>query len=93
MNLNWSLIIYFIISNFIAFCIYGIDKNKAKNNKWRVPEKNLLFFSFIGAPYGSYFGMKVFHHKTNKPKFYITVPCMCIIYIIVLFIVICKNVL
>ena len=33
---------YLIFINLFAFCIYGIDKWKAKKGAWRVPEKTLL---------------------------------------------------
>ncbi len=34
--------IYFLLINLISFCMMGLDKNKAKRNKWRIPEKSLF---------------------------------------------------
>jgi len=44
----------------------GIDKWKAKHNRYRISEK-LLFISAIPfSSFGFALGMKVFHHKTRK---------------------------
>lgn len=32
----------------IAFCAYGIDKYRAKHDKWLIPEKTLLLLAFPG---------------------------------------------
>ena len=61
--------IFIIIWNVFVFLIYGIDKKKAKKQKWRIPEKTLLMLAFLfGAP-GASLGMRFFHHKTKKMKF------------------------
>jgi len=66
--------IYFLIINVVSFAAYGIDKSKAKNGEWRIPEATLLLMGFIGGAIGSFAGMKIFHHKTKKAKFRILVP-------------------
>lgn len=50
------------------------DKEKAKKRLWRVPEATLLTVAALGGSIGCLAGMKVFHHKTRKPKFYIGIP-------------------
>lgn len=66
--------LYVLIINFISFVIYGIDKQKAVDGQWRIPENTLLFTGFIGGAVGSFIGMKFFRHKTKKLKFRILVP-------------------
>ncbi len=66
--------------NIIAFFIYGIDKRKARKEKRRIPEKTLLWWG-VFAPFGAFAGMRIFRHKTQKPKFYITLPFFCIMHI------------
>lgn len=61
---------YLIILNLINFILYGIDKYKAKHNKWRISEKTLLTLSII-AGMGGFLGMEIFHHKTREKKFYL----------------------
>ena len=66
------LILYFLI-NLLVLLIYGMDKRKARKQQWRIPERTLLLLAVLG-PFGAVFGMYAFHHKTQKPKFYIGVP-------------------
>ena len=73
--------IYILIVNFIAFCLYGIDKRKAKKQKFRIPERTLLWMARIGGCIGCWAGIKVFHHKTKHTKFRIIVPLWTIIWI------------
>ena len=62
--------IYLLTVSFIAFISYGIDKSKAKSNKWRIPEKFLLGISLIGGFVGSFLAMQTFRHKTKHWYFY-----------------------
>ena len=68
----------YLIWNFIVFIVYGVDKYKAKHDKWRVPEKTLILLAFLMGGVGALLGMKVFHHKTKHKLFTIGVP-VCII--------------
>lgn len=73
------LIIYLTVINLTAFLLYGVDKQKAKKNLWRIPESSLLLFSLLGGGIGSIIGMKFFKHKTQKLKFKILVPLLTLI--------------
>ena len=79
------LYIYVIIINVVTFFIYGLDKSRAKAGQWRIPEAQLIFLAVIGGSVGALAGMKVFHHKTRKPKFKIGVPVILIIQLIIYF--------
>ena len=65
---------YLLGINLLTFFIYGIDKWKAKRDKWRVPEATLLMLAALGGSVGALLGMSVFHHKTKHKKFLIGVP-------------------
>ena len=67
------LLILFAICDLVSFIMYGADKRRAKKGKWRISEKALLLSALPGGV-GAFFGMKLFHHKTKKPAFYILVP-------------------
>lgn len=65
-------IIYALI-NAASYALYGMDKFKARNDKWRISEQSLLIASFFG-PIGALLGMQQFRHKTQKPMFKFLVP-------------------
>ena len=65
---------YLLGINLLTFFVYGIDKWKARRDKWRVPEATLLMLAAIGGSVGALLGMFVFHHKTKHKKFLIGVP-------------------
>ena len=65
---------YLLGINLLTFFVYGIDKRKAKRDKWRVPEATLLMLAALGGSVGAWLGMFVFHHKTKHKKFLIGVP-------------------
>lgn len=41
--------IYLVIINILGFIIMGIDKIKAKKQKYRISENTLLFIALIGG--------------------------------------------
>ena len=60
-----------------------MDKSKSRRNAWRIPEATLFLFAIFGGSIGSLLGMHVFHHKTMKPKFYIGIPVILAIQVLV----------
>ena len=80
-----SLIIYYLVAiNIVAFFVYGIDKLKAKRNRWRIPESTLLLLAVIGGSVGALLGMKVWHHKTMHKKFTYGIPLIIVVQILFL---------
>ena len=45
-----AVLAYLAVINVIAFGLYGLDKYRAMNNMWRIPEKTLLGVAAIGEP-------------------------------------------
>lgn len=84
MTITNVLYLYVAAVNVVTFFIYGLDKSKAKAGQWRIPEVHLIFLAIIGGSVGALLGMRVFHHKTRKPKFYIGVPAILIVQIILI---------
>ena len=80
-----NLIEYLIIINLVSFLMYGVDKFLACKHLTRIPEVVLFFISLIGGSLGALLGMKVFHHKTKKIKFWIFNLILFFIYIYILF--------
>ncbi len=60
--------------NLLTFILFGIDKYKAKHDRWRVKEATLLGMALMGGSIGAWLGMKVWHHKTHHNKFRYGVP-------------------
>ena len=71
---------YLLLINIIALVMYGIDKKKARKQKWRIKESTLMAVAFLGGCYGALAGMYLFHHKTKKNKFKWGVPLITILY-------------
>lgn len=76
------LLIYLVTINAAGFLIMLADKEKAKKHLWRIPEATLLTVAALGGSIGSLAGMKIFHHKTKKPKFYIGIPVILVLQIL-----------
>ena len=71
-----AILIYILVINIVTFAVYGIDKQRARKHKWRIPESVLILLAVLGGSIGALSGMIAFHHKTQKPKFVIGVPAI-----------------
>lgn len=60
---------YFIAVSLLTFLAYGVDKGRAANQGWRVPESTLHGLSLIGGWPGALAGQQVFRHKRRKGAF------------------------
>ena len=72
---------YLLAINIVSFFLYGIDKYKAKKNKWRISEATLLMITVIGGSIGAWVGMRLWHHKTMHKKFKYGIPLIIIMQI------------
>lgn len=70
----YILIIYLILINSYTFMLMGMDKQHAKRQLQRVPEKRLFLLSAIGGSGGTLLGMKAWRHKTKHRSFTVGVP-------------------
>ena len=74
-----TIIIYIIAINVVAFIVFGIDKLRARQKKWRIPEATLLLLAIVGGSIGAWAGMLVWRHKTMHRKFKYGVPVILIL--------------
>lgn len=79
--ISLSLLYYLIAINAITFIAYGIDKWKARKNKWRIPESTLLLLAVFGGSIGAFLGMRVWRHKTMHKKFKYGIPSILVLQI------------
>ncbi len=77
------LLIYLAIMNILALLVMGIDKSRARNQGWRIPEKTLFLLSAMGGSLGSLLGMYLFRHKTRHWYFVIGMPLILVAHIVI----------
>ncbi len=75
------LYFWLIIINIITFAVFGIDKKKAIDGKFRISEATLFVFSLLGGSFGGLIAMYAFHHKTRKWYFKFGIPLILIAWI------------
>ena len=85
------LISYFFLMNIVTFVTFGIDKNLSKHNQLRVPDSTLLLLSALGGALGGFLAMYIFRHKTQKAKFFLVVPMLLVLHIVIAILVTFKN--
>ena len=84
------LLVYLLLINAIGFLLMLVDKYKAKRNLWRIPEKTLIGVAVIGGSIGAIAGMNLFRHKTKHAKFYIGLPVILALQIILVSLLVLK---
>ena len=73
----WQLLgLYLLTINLAAFLAMGLDKRRAKKNRWRISEKALFLPAVLGGALGGILGMRVFHHKTKHWYFRFGFPTL-----------------
>ena len=87
MALSWYfkvnlLVAYLISISVITLFFYGYDKNRAKNNKGRVPEIVLHLLALVGGSPGALLGQIVFGHKTKKWRYSIIFVLIVIVQVV-----------
>ena len=90
--MQWIIVmVYLAVVNVIALALMGIDKYRAKREKWRIPEKRLFGAALLGGSIGSWLGMRLFRHKTQHKTFVYGIPFIFLIQLsLVLFLIIVR---
>ena len=84
------LLVYLLIVNAAGFLLMLVDKIKAKRNLWRIPEATLIGVAAMGGSIGAIAGMNLFRHKTKHPKFYIGLPVILALQIVLVYLLVLK---
>ena len=71
-----ALTVYLLAVNLVLFALMGIDKRKAIQGKWRIPEKTLFGLALAGGSIGGIAGMQLFRHKTKHASFKLGFPAI-----------------
>lgn len=78
------LLAYLLLINIITYFTYAADKTKARQNKWRIPERTLILLAILGGSPAALLAMKHYHHKTRHLKFKLGIPLLLIVQIIII---------
>ncbi len=77
----WILFGYIALMSVVTLALYGVDKARARRSAWRIRERTLLVFAFLGGAPGAFLGMLAFRHKTQHLKFTLLVPIALVLWI------------
>lgn len=82
MNMELRILLWYLAGiNVLTFLIYCIDKLKARERWWRIPEATLLLLVAIGGSVGAWAAMYTVRHKTRHKKFKYGVPVILLLQI------------
>ena len=79
MDLTTVFLVWLVFINLFAIAIFAIDKRRAIKSRWRISEATLLTVALVCGGFGALAGMKLFRHKTQKAKFFVGVPFLCVV--------------
>ena len=85
-NVRMIIGLYIICVNLLGLIYFFIDKQKAKRQSWRTPEATLFTIAIFGGSIGCLLGMYLFRHKTQKPAFFIGMPVILILQVLLVLI-------
>jgi uncharacterized membrane protein YsdA (DUF1294 family) len=88
LGLAWSWILGI---NLASFLTYGYDKSIAGRNVTRVPEVVLHLLTALGGTFGSFLGMQMFRHKTQKKSFRAVFWAIVAVQIVILVVLITRR--
>ena len=92
MALMWIVLILVLVMSIVAFCAFGLDKYKAKTDRWRIRERTLFLLALMGGGIGAFLGMRVFRHKTKHTQFVIGIPLIMIVQLLLIAFIVRKAV-
>lgn len=75
------ILLYLFIINAVSFLLMLADKQKARKNLWRIPERTLFTAALFGGSVGSILGMYLFRHKTKHWYFVLGMPAILLVQI------------
>lgn len=78
---------YVLFLNIYLYWLMGKDKDAAKKNLPRIPERHFFLFSILGGAVGAYLGMQAHRHKTKHRKFTIGMPIIIAVHVLIVILI------
>lgn len=69
----------FLIFNIAGMVVVAVDKSKAIDHRWRIPERVFFTMAVLGACPGIYGGCLLFRHKTKHKSFMWGLPAILVL--------------
>ncbi|URN93544.1 MAG: DUF1294 domain-containing protein [Candidatus Pristimantibacillus lignocellulolyticus] len=88
MDTIYWIVGYILFLNVYLYWVMGKDKENARRNQPRIPERHIFLFSALGGAVGTYTAMYHFRHKTKHRSFKIGIPVIIIIHFILAILVV-----
>ena len=76
--MEW-LTAWLLFINLAGLYLMWADKQRAKKDKWRIPEKTLFLAAVLGGGLGTTLGMHLFRHKTKHWYFKFGMPAILVL--------------
>lgn len=70
-DLRWAGL-YVLALSLVSFRCYANDKQKARENEWRISEQVLQLTALLGGWPGAFLAQRFYRHKVSKPGFQFT---------------------
>jgi uncharacterized membrane protein YsdA (DUF1294 family) len=70
------ILLYLIFINCITYFAFWVDKQRARQQGYRIAENNLLFLALIGGSPAAIFARQYLRHKTKKQPFSAFLLCI-----------------
>lgn len=77
-----SILLYILVVNILTYILMWLDKQKARKNQYRIPERTFFLLSILGGAVGTLIGMRTFRHKTKHPRFTVGIPILIVLNIV-----------
>ena len=84
------VLVYYLAVNAILFAAMGIDKARAKKDRFRISESALFVISLLGGGIGGLCAMRIFRHKTRKMYFYFVYIISAVLHAALLYLIFTK---
>ena len=79
----WIIPAWYLALSLVTFTAYGIDKRKARLDRWRIQERTLHLLELLGGWPGGLIAQRYFHHKSRKTRFLIVFWAIATLHILI----------